>query len=252
MYISKSGVIICTYINDILITGANPAAITGVKKALIQSFEIEDLGPAAYFVGIRIIRDRSNRLITLVQDTYARKILKKYSVRKAVPTPIVSDTLNQMVTNTGKASKGEILEYQSKIGSANYLATHTRPDISFTCSVLSRFLVNPSKAHLDAANWLLQYIQGTVYMGIMYGRKALELDAENGTLHGYTDSDYTRDVELRRSTSGYVFYFAGSTISFQSKRQSITALSTTKAEYYGMYKAVMEATWLQYVFRELG
>jgi hypothetical protein len=218
MYISESGVIICTYVNDILITGTNPAAITGVKKALIQSFEIEDLGPATYFVGIRIVRDCSNRLITLVQDTYTHKILKKYSIRKAVPTPIVSDTLNQIVTNTSKASKGEILEYQSKIGSANYLATYTRPDISFICLVLSRFLVNPSKAHLDATNWLLQYIQGTVYIGIMYSRKALELDAKNRTLHGYTDSDYTRDIKLRRSTSRYMFYFAGSAISFQSKR----------------------------------
>jgi hypothetical protein len=101
MYISKSGVIICTYIDDILIIGTNLAAIAGVKKALIQSFEIEDLGLAAYFVGIRIIRDRSNCLITLVQDIYTCKILKKYSIRKAVPTLIALDTLNQIVTVTG-------------------------------------------------------------------------------------------------------------------------------------------------------
>lgn len=251
VYINKSGVVIVTYVDDMLITGPSSDEIAGVKKALMQSFEMEDLGPAAYFVGVRIVRDRSNRSITLVQDAYARKILKKYGVGKAVPTPMASDTLNQMVTNTGKASKEEILEYQSKMGSANYLSTHTRPDISFTCSVLSRFLVNPSKTHIDAANWLLRYIQGTVYMGIMYGGKALKEDTEKGTLHGYTDSDYAGDVELRRSTSGYVFYFGGGAISFQSKRQSITALSTTEAEYYGMYKAVMEATWLQYVFREL-
>ena len=77
----------------------------------MQSFEIEDLGPATYFVGVRIVRDRSNRLITLVQDTYTYKILKKYNVSKAVATPMALDMLNQMISNPNQALKEEILEY---------------------------------------------------------------------------------------------------------------------------------------------
>jgi hypothetical protein len=99
---------------------------------------------------------------------------------------------------------------------------------------------------------LLRYLQGTIYLALVYGEKATEYDMDKGALYGYSDSDYAGDLEKRKSTSGYVFFFAGGVISCQSKRQSITALSTTEAEYYGLSKAVMEATWLRYIFQELG
>jgi hypothetical protein len=105
---------------------------------------------------------------------------------------------------------------------------------------------------MDAAKWLLRYIHGIIYLTVVYGGTAVDVDVEKGALHGYSDSDFAGDVELRKSTSGYVFFFAGGIISVQSKRQSITALSTTEAEYYGLHKAVMEATWLRYIFKELG
>jgi hypothetical protein len=70
-------------------------------------------------------------------------------------------------------------------------------------------------------------------------------------LHGYSDSDFAGDIEYRKSTSGYVFFFAGGVISCQSKRQTITALSTTEAEYYALYKAVIEDAWLRYIFKDV-
>jgi hypothetical protein len=70
-------------------------------------------------------------------------------------------------------------------------------------------------------------------------------------LHGYSDSDFAGDIELRRSTSGFVFFFAGGVISCQSKRQSVTALSSTEAEYYALCKATQEAAWLRQTFRDL-
>jgi hypothetical protein len=70
-------------------------------------------------------------------------------------------------------------------------------------------------------------------------------------LHGYSDSDFAGDIELRKSTSGFVFFFAGGVISAQSKRQTITALSTTEAEYYGLAKAATEAAWLRETFKQV-
>jgi hypothetical protein len=254
VYINKSGVILVTYVDDMLITGPDINEIDRVKKALKEEFEMDDLGPVNYFLGVRIIRNRQNRSIALIQDAYISKILKKYGVQncKPVVTPMEVGTLNTMVTNPGEATKAEILDYQSKIGSLIYLATHTRPDIAFACSVLSRFLVNPSKDHIDCAGRVLRYIAGTKNLAVVYGGPAIKDDPDKGVLHGYSDSDFAGDVELRKSTSGYVFFFAGGVISCQSKRQTLTALSTTEAEYYGLHKAVMEATWLRYIFKELG
>ena len=170
---------------------------------------------------------------------------------KSASTPMDPGALNLMISNPNQATKQEIEEYQSKMGSLTYLATQTRTDIAFTYSVLSRFLVNPSRDYLNTADRLLRYIQGSKYLAVVLGGN-LDSDPDKGALYGYSDSDFTGDVEQHKSTSGYVFLFAGSVISSQSKRQSITALSTTEAEYYSLYKATVEAAWLRYIFRELG
>jgi hypothetical protein len=104
---------------------------------------------------------------------------------------------------------------------------------------------------MNSAGRVLRYIAGTKTLAIVYGGNAIKDDVDNGELHGYSDSDFAGDIEYRKSTSGYVFFFAGGVISCQSKRQTVTALSTTEAEYYALYKAVMEAAWLRYVYKEL-
>ena len=132
-----------------------------------------------------------------------------------------------------------------------YLAIQTYTDIAFTYSVLSRFLVNPSRDHLNTVDRLLRYIQGSKYLAVVLGGN-LDSDPDKGALHSYSDSDFAGDIEQYKSTSGYIFLFVGGIISSQSKHQSITALSTTEAEYYSLYKATVEAAWLRYIFRELG
>ena len=254
VYINQTnGVIIVTYVDDMLITGPNTEGINLIKKQLHQEFEMEDMGPATYFVGVRLIRNRPNRSIALLQDTYINKIVKKYDMVncREAPTPMESGALNLMVSNPGQATKTEITQYQSKVGSVTYPATQTRADIAFPCSVLSRFLCNPSQVYMKAVDRVIGYLKGTRYLAIVYGGSALKQDVDKGILHRYSDSDFVGDIEQRKSTSGYVFFFAGGVISCQSKRQSITALSTTEAEFYGLSKAVMESAWLRYIFKEL-
>jgi hypothetical protein len=245
-------VILVTYVNDILITGPDINEINKVKEALKKEFEIDNLGPVNYFLGVRIIRNHTNHSIALIQDVYISKVLKKYGMENYKPaaTLIETSALNAMVANTSQATKAEILEYQSRIGSLTYLATQTRPNIAFTRSILSRFLVNPLKDHINSVGRVLQYIAGTKNLAIVYSGSAIQ-DPDNSELHGYSDSDFAGDIKYRKSTSGYVFFFAGGVISCQLKRQTITALSTTEAEYYALYKAVIEAAWLRYVYKEL-
>eukprot|EP00253_Pinus_taeda_P026498 PITA_26498 len=68
----------------------------------------------------------------------------------------------------------------------------------------------------------------------------------------YVDSDFARDVDKRRSTSGYVFTLAGGAISWMSKLQNIVALSTTEAEYVATSHTCKEAIWLKGLFGEFG
>ena len=68
---------------------------------------------------------------------------------------------------------------------------------------------------------------------------------------GFTDSDWAGDHETRRSTSGYVFNIGSGAISWSSKRQSSTALSSCEAEYIGQTQATKEAIWLRRLLAEL-
>ncbi|XP_049399912.1 uncharacterized mitochondrial protein AtMg00810-like [Solanum stenotomum] len=101
--------------------------------------------------------------------------------------------------------------YRSLIGGLNYL-THTRPDIMFSVSMLSRYMHSPTKQHLGAAKRVLRYIAATVDFGIWYSKDA------DFSLTGYSDSDWEGSIDNRKSTSGNVFNLGSGAICWSSKK----------------------------------
>ena len=67
-----------------------------------------------------------------------------------------------------------------------------------------------------------------------------EYSPNNLDIRLYTDSDYAGDRHTYKSTSGYVSFLAGGPISWQSKRQSVVAQSSTEAEYIAMSELAKE------------
>ena len=68
----------------------------------------------------------------------------------------------------------------------------------------------------------------------------------------YCDSDYAADLDRRRSVSGYVFTVGGNTVSWKANLQSVTALSTTEAEFMALTEAAKEALWIKGLMKDLG
>jgi hypothetical protein len=81
--------------------------------------------------------------------------------------------------------------YRQMVGSLNYLTT-TRPDISYSASVLSQFMVKPHESHWNATKAILRYLKGTLYYGIKY------TDASDVELTGYLDSDWAGNLDDQR------------------------------------------------------
>jgi len=133
--------------------------------------------------------------------------------------------------------------YRSLIGSLLYLCA-TRPDISFTVNLLSRFMQSPSEIHLRSAKRVLRYIQGTLDLGILYSR---------GTTHlvGYSDADWAGSDEEMRSISGSCFTLGSGVITWFSKKQTVVAQSTAEAEYVALAKCANQAVWLRKVMADL-
>ena len=69
------------YVDDILLIGNDIPMLKQAKSSLKKVFSMKDLGEAVYILGIKIYRDRSNRLIGLSQSTYIDKVLNRFSMQ---------------------------------------------------------------------------------------------------------------------------------------------------------------------------
>ncbi|XP_040937966.1 secreted RxLR effector protein 161-like [Gossypium hirsutum] len=127
--------------------------------------------------------------------------------------------------------------YQRLIGRLIYL-THTRPDITFAVTHLSRFMQSPKQSHMEAALRVVRYIQKEPGLGIF-------LKAFNKhQLVAYCDSDWASCPMSRRSVSGFCVHLGNSLISWKSKKQCTISKSSAEAEYRSMAAVTSELVWL--------
>eukprot|EP00253_Pinus_taeda_P034798 PITA_34798 len=132
--------------------------------------------------------------------------------------------------------------YASAVGSLMYAMVYNRPDIAYAMGVLSKFMLKLGKEHWTVVKRVFRYLRGTSNYGLCYqGRPRLDKVLN---IRGFVDVDWARDLDQRRSTSGYVFSLFGGAVNWMSKKQSVVALSTTEAEYMAATHASKEVVWL--------
>lgn len=96
-----------------------------------------------------------------------------------------------------------------------YAMVCTRPDIAFGVGVVSRYMGNLGKCHWEAVKWILRYLNGLVGLGIMFeGAKNTSSKVLN-----YVDSNFVRDLDRRRSVTGFVFTLFGGVVSWKASLQ---------------------------------
>jgi len=105
-------------------------------------------------------------------------------------------------------------------------------------------MANPSREHWTAALHVLQYLYHTRRVGLTLGGEL--------KIAGYSDADWVGDHDDRKSTGSYIFKIGVGAIAWQSKKQSIVALSSTEAEYMALTQATKQAIWLCQFIEELG
>ncbi|XP_058726895.1 secreted RxLR effector protein 161-like [Vicia villosa] len=146
-----------------------------------------------------------------------------------------------------KHENGETVDptlYKSLVGSLRYL-TCTRPDILYAVGVVSRYMEAPTTTHFKAAKRILRYIKGTTNFGLHY------CSSNNYEIVGYSDSDWSGDLDDRKSTTGFVFFMGDTAFTWMSKKQPIVTLSTCEAKYVAATSCVCHAVWLRNLLKEL-
>ena len=252
VYVKNTGqsfVILSLYVDDILLAGNNMEFLTTIKEWLSSNFEMKDIGEADYVLGVKIHRDRSRRLLALSQESYIRKILERFKMHTCNPidTPIAKGeglSLSMCPKTPDKKKEMEKVPYASAVGSLMYAMMCTRPDICYAVGLVSRYQSNPGKKHWMAVKRILRYLKGTMDYSLCY-------QGSNLHLTGYSDADWASDLDERRSTSGYTFLLSDGAITWSSKKQSCTALSTMEAEFMACSASVQEAVWLRSFLQSL-
>uniref|UniRef100_A0A2N9J1S8 Integrase catalytic domain-containing protein n=1 Tax=Fagus sylvatica TaxID=28930 RepID=A0A2N9J1S8_FAGSY len=214
-------IILLLYVDDMLIVGQDANMVGSLKKELFKSFDMKDLGPARQILGMQILRDRKAKKLWLSQEKYVERVLERFNMKHAKPvsTPLGGHfKLSKKSCPSSNKEKENMasIPYSSAVGSLMYAMVCTRPDIAHAVGVVSRFMVNPGKEHLGS------------------------------------NADMAGDLDGRKSTSGFLFTFAGGAVSWQSKLQKCVALSTTEAEYIAATEAGKEMLWMKRFLQDLG
>ncbi|KAL4037947.1 hypothetical protein IC575_001550 [Cucumis melo] len=139
-------IIICLYVDDMLIFGSNLHVINDVKSMLSVNFDMKDLGEADVILDIKITRIENG--ISLYQSHYIEKILKKYNYFDSKPACTPYDSSVKLFKNTGDSVNQS--EYASIIGNLRYATDCTRLDIAYVVGLLCRFTSRPSLEHWNA------------------------------------------------------------------------------------------------------
>ena len=245
LFLRRSGhgiTILILYVYDMIITGDDMQGIQDLKHFLGRQFEMKDLGPLNYFLGLEVSSYANGYYLT--QAKYTSDLISPASItdRKIVDTPI---EYNCCLNSHDGESLSDATLYRQFVGSLIYL-TITRPDISYAVHVVSQFLAAPRSPYYVVVLRILRYLKGTIFDGLHFSSHS------SLTLQVYSYADWAGDPTDRRSTTRYCFLQGDSLISWRSKKQIVVARSGTEAEYRALAATTVELIWLSWLLEDLG
>ena len=247
----SSPIIVLIWVDDIVIAAKTGSLMTETKDLLKDRFKMKDLGPISFFLGIQF--KQTERGISMNQSYYLLGVLERFQMSDCKPrsTPCepkfdVTDMNNSEPEDNANAE--DVRRYREIIGSLVYAMSCTRPDLAWVVTKLSQHLSKPTNSDWVTVKHVLRYIKYTVNHSLFYQKARMDLKIE-----GFSDSDWASSGD-RRSTSGYCFRLNedGGLVSWKTRKQPTTALSSCEAEYMALTAAAQEAMFLRMLFKDFG
>ncbi|GJR06514.1 retrovirus-related pol polyprotein from transposon TNT 1-94 [Tanacetum coccineum] len=205
---------------------------TEFEKMMHKKFQMSSMGELTFFLGLQVTQKDDGIFIS--QDKYVDEILKKFDFS----TVKITSTSMETLMKDENADDVDVHLYKSMIGSLMYL-TSSRPDIMFAVCTCARFQVIPKVSHLYVVKRIFRYLKGKPKLGLWYPKDSpFDLEA-------YTDSDYAGASLDRKSITGGCQFLGSRLISWQCKKQTIVANSTTEAMYVAASNCCGHVLWIQ-------
>ncbi|GJV89941.1 putative ribonuclease H-like domain-containing protein [Tanacetum coccineum] len=214
-------ILVQVYVDDIIFGSTKKAWCDEFEALMKGEFEMSAMGELTFFLGLQVQQRPDGIFIS--QDKYVQEILKKFDL-ECVRTATTPYEAPKPKSKNEPDSPVNVHLYRSMIGSLMYL-TASRPDIMFAVSACSRNQVTPTTSNLEAVKKIFKYLKGQPRLGLWYPRESPFV------LEAYSDSDYAGANKDRKSTTGGCQFLGRRLISWQCKKQTIVATSSTEAEY---------------------
>ncbi|GJY02818.1 retrovirus-related pol polyprotein from transposon TNT 1-94 [Tanacetum coccineum] len=234
--------VVQVYVDDIIFGSTHPRYTQLFSDLMKSRFEMSMMGEMTFFLGLQV--NQSPCGIFINQSNYVLEILKKYGMETCDPvgTPMeIKDKLD--LDQNG--SPVDATKYRSMIGALMYL-TSSRPDIVHATCLCARYQAKPTEKHLKEVKRIFRYLRGTVNTGLWYSKDSgIELT-------GFSDADYAGCKDTFKSTSGGAQFLGEKLVSWSSKKQDCTALSTAEAEYVSLSVCCAQVLWMRTQLTDYG
>ncbi|GJR89225.1 retrovirus-related pol polyprotein from transposon TNT 1-94 [Tanacetum coccineum] len=230
------------YVDDIIFASTNAAMGDEFANQMTTKFKMSMMGQMSFFLGLQI--SQSPRGIFINQSKYASEIVKKYGLQStdSVDTPMIE---NKKLDEDLQGKPVDATLYRGMIGSLMYL-TASRPDLNHAVCLCARYQAKPTEKHLQAVKRIFRYLNGTINMGLWYSKDT------DMSLTAYADADHAGCQDTRRSTSGSAQFLGDKLVSWSSKKQKCTAISSTEAEYIALSGCCSQILWMRSQLTDYG
>ncbi|GJU88578.1 retrovirus-related pol polyprotein from transposon TNT 1-94 [Tanacetum coccineum] len=234
--------VVQVYVDDIIFGSTHPRYTQLFSDLMKSRFEMSLMGEMTFFLGLQV--NQSPCGIFINQSKYVLEILKKYGMESCDPvgTPMeIKDKLDR----DQHGSPVDATKYRSMIGALMYL-TSSRPDIVHATCLCARYQAKPTEKHLKEVKRIFRYLRGTVNTGLWYTKDS------GFELTGFSDADYAGCKDTFKSTSGGAQFLGEKLVSWSSKKQDCTALSTVEAEYVSLSACCTQVLWMRTQLTDYG
>nr|GEU34197.1 retrotransposon protein, putative, unclassified [Tanacetum cinerariifolium] len=234
--------VVQVYVDDIIFDSSHPRYTQLFFDLMKSRFEMSMMGEMTFFLGLQV--NQSPCGIFINQSKYVLEILKKYGMESYDPigTPM---EIKDEVDLDQNGTPVDVTKYRSIIGALMYL-TSSRLDIVHATCLCAQYQAKPIEKHLKEVKRIFRYLRGTVNTGLWYTKDS------GFELTGFSDADYAGCKDTFKSASGGAHFLREKLVSWPSKKQNCTALSTTKAEYVSLSACCAQVLWMRTQLTDYG
>ena len=248
-----SRIIIGMHVDDGIVCTNDEKLYDELIEDLQKEFLLSSYGPLEWYLGCKVVQDLEQGTVKLTQEKYANDILERFNMQDAEPVAKTCEPGMHLQADDSPPlcdrDPKTVRDYQACIGSLMYLGVFTRGDCAFGINQCARFLNNPGPSHIAADKRILRYLAGTSSLGWTYRRTHKTVMAN--MLSASADTDRA-GADNRRSVSGWAVMLSGAAISWASKRQPVTAISSTESEFYSASQCALKCVYVCRIMSLLG